>query len=156
MHALKKFQKKFKYFPANHSSYLISKTFVFLANLLIVFIQNVIFSQTRGLYEGDDVIGLSWKDFYNKYKEAGGDGFYGGHSVVYEELVIKNLQFIESGYLPSDSSCEYSSSFGWKKGLCPVAEEVQPKIMQFKTNYRNLDDAKNQASILKNLIKSLK
>lgn len=108
------------------------------------------------LYEGEDATGLSWKDFYNKYKEAGGDGFYGAHSVVYEEPVIKNLQFIESGYLPSNLSSEFSGSFDWQKGFCPVAEEIQPKIMQFKTNYRNLEDAKKQASILKNLINSLK
>ena len=46
-------------------------------------------------------------------------------------------------------------TFKWEKGLCPVAEEVQPKMMQFKTNYRNMDDAREQALILKKLVKSL-
>jgi perosamine synthetase len=108
------------------------------------------------LYEGEKITGLSWKDFYHKFKEAGGDGFYGGLSVVYEELIIKNLGFIKSGYLPSQGQCEYTNRFKYEKGLCPIAEAVQPKMMQFKTNYRNLEDAKKQALILKNLIKSLK
>jgi len=109
------------------------------------------------LYEGELLLGRTWKDFYNAYKEAGGDGFYGGLSVVYEEIVIKDLQFIESGYLPSHAGpCEYAKSFKWQKGICPVAEAVQPKIMQFKTNYRNLEDAKKQANILKNVILSFK
>ena len=84
------------------------------------------------------------------FKEAGGDGFYGGLSVVYEEIVMKELQFLKSGYLPSIGPCEYKHSFNWKKGLCPVAESVQPKNMQFKTNYRNLEDAKKNAQIQQN------
>ena len=39
--------------------------------------------------------------------------------------------------------------------MCPVAERIQPLIMSFKTNYRNLEEAKKQASILKRLIASI-
>jgi len=77
-------------------------------------------------YEKDD-----WKAFYNKFKENGGDGFYGGLSVVYEEPVMKNYNYI---------------------GQCPIAEKIQPKMMQFKTNYRNMEDAKKQAKILERTI----
>jgi len=107
------------------------------------------------LYRGEEVTGLTWKDFYHKYKELGGDGFYGGLSVVYEEPVIKELAFITSGYFPHNSTCDYENAFKYEKGMCPVAERVQPEIMQFKTNYRNLDEAKEQAAILKKLIDSL-
>lgn len=107
------------------------------------------------LYNGEVLIGLTWKDFYNKFKELGGHGFYGGHSVVYEEPVIKNLTFIKSGYMPSHGPCTYGQVYKYEKGMCPVAETVQPQIMSFKTNYRNLKDAKKQASILKKLILSL-
>ena len=34
-------------------------------------------------------------------------------------------------------------------GTCPIAEKIQPKMMQFKTNYRTLDDAKKQIEKLK-------
>lgn len=76
-------------------------------------------------YEGDDWFGL-----YNRVKENGGDGFYGGLSVPYQEPVME--------------------SYGYTRDLkCPNAEEVQPKMMQFKCNYRNLEEAKIKLDILK-------
>ena len=42
-----------------------------------------------------------------------------------------------------------------KKGFLPVAEKIQKQIMQFKTNYRNLDEAKKNAKILKNIINEI-
>ena len=75
-------------------------------------------------YEGDDWFGL-----YNSVKENGGDGFYGGLSIPYQEPVMK--------------------SYGDIITRCPNAEEVQPKMMQFKCNYRNLDEAQKKLDILK-------
>ena len=39
--------------------------------------------------------------------------------------------------------------------LCPVAEDLQPRLMQFKTSYWNPSDADQQAQILHNTIRSL-
>ena len=36
----------------------------------------------------------------------------------------------------------------YKIGLCPTAEAIQPKLMQFKTNYWKLDDAKRSVDAL--------
>jgi len=107
------------------------------------------------LYTGEEKIGISWKHFYNKFKEIGGHGFYGGHSVVYEEPVIKDLTFIKSGYIPSSGPCSYSHEYNYDNAMCPVAERIQPQIMSFKTNYRDINEAKEQASILKKLINQL-
>ncbi len=41
------------------------------------------------------------------------------------------------------------------KGLCPIAEEIQPRLMVFKTNYRDLKIAKSKAQILYKLIKEI-
>ena len=87
-------------------------------------------------YEGEKAFGVSWKDFYNLYKKNGGDGFYGGLSVTYMEPVLVNKPFLKS-YLPDIDI--YNNAFKYAKGMCPNAEEVQPKMMQFKTNYRNLN-----------------
>ena len=76
-------------------------------------------------YEGDDWFGL-----YNRVKENGGDGFYGGLSVPYQEPVMEKYY--------SHYNCD-----------CPNAEEVQPKMMQFKCNYRNLEEAQLKLDILK-------
>ena len=91
-------------------------------------------------YFGHEALGLSWKDFYNKYLEMGGDGFYSACKVLYLEPFFREFEINGSRY---------------NRGLCPIAEEIQPRIMQFKTNYRNLDIAKQKAQILKNLINSL-
>lgn len=85
-------------------------------------------------YEGVAALGVSWKEFYGKYIEMGGDGFYGCYSVPYQEPALKKL-FIE--------------------GNCPVAEAIQPKLMQFKTNYRDMELAKRKAEALRKTIKSL-
>ena len=80
-----------------------------------------------------------WKEIYNKYISMGGDGFYAACKVPYLEPVFKNLMV---------------NGISYKKGLCPKAELIQPRIMQFKTNYRNLRVAEIKAEILAGVISS--
>ncbi|NQV83548.1 MAG: DegT/DnrJ/EryC1/StrS family aminotransferase [Rhodospirillales bacterium] len=105
-------------------------------------------------YKGKQAIGASWKDFYNKYKAMGGDGFYAGLKVVYSEPMMREKVFLKSGYLPPDQGPE-GDRFAYEQGMCPVAEEAQPEMMSFKTNYRDMETAKQQAGILGDLIKDL-
>ena len=42
------------------------------------------------------------------------------------------------------------------KGKCPVAEGVQPKMMQFKTNYRSYDHAERNIQILNKILRQEK
>ena len=44
----------------------------------------------------------------------------------------------------------------YPKGLCPVAESIQPRIMQLKTNYRDLNLAKQKAESLKKTLQFYK
>jgi len=37
-------------------------------------------------------------------------------------------------------------------GLCPIAEQYQTQIMAFKTNYRDLSEARHQCQLLSDLI----
>jgi perosamine synthetase len=92
-------------------------------------------------YTGDTSHGVSWKNFYYRYKEMGGDGFYGACQVPYLEPALINKTIGNQTY---------------KKGLCPIAEKTQRQIMQFKTNYRDLDIAKQKADILCQLIQKIK
>jgi len=101
------------------------------------------------LYFGDEFHGVSWKDFWKMYKDAGGDGFYGGLSVVYHEPIISSNGFT-TRLCPHLTREELLYN-----GTCPVAEEIQPKMMQFKANYRNLDIAKEQTKILSTIIDQL-
>lgn len=82
-------------------------------------------------YEGMEQIGATWEEFRHAYIKNGGDGIYGAWSVPYEEPALKGIF----------------------EGDCPVAEELQPKIMQFKTNYRDMGLAEAKAAALEKTIK---
>ena len=101
------------------------------------------------LYEGLDKIGVSWKAFRKEYVTRGGDGIYASWSVPYLEPIMSERKFV-------DVNPDVYSNIIYKKGSCPVAEEVQPKIMQFKNNYRSLDIALRQSNILKDTINFFK
>ena len=88
-------------------------------------------------YRGDETHGLSWKGFYNLYQEKGGDGFYAPCMIPYLEPALKGSNVNGGRY---------------EQGQCPVAESLQQRVMQFKTNYRNLDIANRKAEILGALI----
>ncbi len=103
-------------------------------------------------YDGEKDVGVSWREFWDLYKKNGGDGFYGALSLQYQEPVMKNKEWYGT-YLPDIDL--YKNKFDYPDGLCPVAEEIQPKIMQFKTNYRNLDIARKKTDILKETIKQI-
>ncbi len=101
------------------------------------------------LYDGDKSIGVSWTDFWKTYVELGGDGFYGAWSVPYLEPVIAERLF--AARLP-----QVYEHVSYHAGLCPTAEKIQPKIMQFKTNYRDLTLAEQKAEILRKVIKKFR
>lgn len=98
------------------------------------------------LYYGDDKYSISWQEFWQKYKQMGGDGFYGGLSVVYQEPVVADSTYLSRVQGGEQRALVY-------EGSCPNAERAQPRMMQFKTNYRNVNDAEYQARILKETIK---
>ncbi len=98
------------------------------------------------VYEGEEKTGVSWEDFRKTYVEMGGDGFYGAWSVPYLEPMIADRVFAKR--LP-----EIYRDVKYEEGLCPVAERIQKKIMQFKSNYRDLELAKIKADILAKTIR---
>jgi perosamine synthetase len=72
----------------------------------------------------------NWKDFYKRFKANGGDGFYAEPLVPYREPA---LQYLYKGMME----------------ICPIAEDLQKRLMLFKTNYRDLGEAERQAEILR-------
>ena len=78
-----------------------------------------------------------WSNFHKHHINNGGDDFYAAMILNYEEPIMRELGYYEK--------C---------KGTCPVAEEIQPKMMQFKTNYRTTEDAKKQINIVKSSLDS--
>jgi perosamine synthetase len=80
---------------------------------------------------------IDWYAFRTLYKGNGGDGYYAAWKLSYFEPLF--LDEIQSNYNV------------WQKyenGLCPNSEYLQPRMVQLKTNYWNLEEAKVQADIL--------
>jgi perosamine synthetase len=105
-------------------------------------------------YEGKAALDVSWKEFYNKYLDLGGDGFYSAWNVPYLEPVMSKMQFYGKN-CPVGCPLYEGEKVVYEKGLCPVAETTQPKMMQFKTNYRDMELAKRKAEALRKTIKIL-
>jgi len=80
-----------------------------------------------------------WGDFHKYHINNGGDDFYAAMILTYEEPIMRKLGYYEK--------C---------KGTCPVAEKIQPRMMQFKTNYRTIDEAKKHIEKLKHSLDKFK
>ena len=83
-------------------------------------------------YEREDV---SWQNFRAKFVEFGGDGIYAAWALLYHETVVT------SGAWKRRCPPLYDTIDFPLEGLCPNAEAVQPKIMQFVNNYGSLEEA---------------
>jgi perosamine synthetase len=102
-----------------------------------------------------DIAKCSWLEFRKKFYEFGGDLVYGAWRLSYQEPVFQNLKFFGGLSYPFNAPIYMGKHQDYTKPLCPVAENVQPRLMQFKTNYMNLDDARKQAEALRKTIEAL-
>ena len=82
---------------------------------------------------------VSWGDFRESFISNGGKSFYGAWSLSYLEPSLLGMDF-------SDIKMTF------KEGLCPVAELIQPNLIQLKTNFESMEIAEKQASILSKTI----
>lgn len=81
---------------------------------------------------------IDWYRFRDLFQKNGGDGFYAAWKLTYmEPLFLKEIQDYPGVYQK------------YEKGLCPNSEYLQERMIQLKTNYWNLSEAKMQAEILK-------
>jgi len=84
---------------------------------------------------------LDWYKFKNLFQKNGGDGYYAAWKLSYmEPLFFNNVQNMPVVWQKYD------------QGLCPNAEYLQPRMIQMKTNYWDLEEARTQATILKKSI----
>lgn len=84
----------------------------------------------------DDRVSFSWQDFRRVYMDKGGDGIYGAWQLTHLEPAIRGVRFGGS----------QRQALG--KGLCPNAERIQPRLLQFKTNYMDEAVAQKKADAL--------
>jgi perosamine synthetase len=96
--------------------------------------------------ERDDV---SWHQFRDQFIEFGGDGVYAAWKLTYLEPMFKEMNLLgREKFISKENKSKYI------EGLCPNAERIAPKLLQFKTNYWDLSKAEKQADILHRTLKS--
>ena len=82
----------------------------------------------------------TWSRFRATFLELGGDPFYGAWMLTYLEPPFQNMRFGPNQ--PQE----------FRACLCPVAERIQPGLIQLKTNYLDLEAARLQALALRRTI----
>ena len=82
-----------------------------------------------------------WYTFRDLFQKNGGDGYYAAWKLSYNEPAYQNdLQKRPGVWQRYDENC------------CPNAEYLQKRMIQMKTNYWDIEEAKEQAEILKKTI----
>lgn len=88
---------------------------------------------------------ISWHDFRKKYIEFGGDGIYAAWALSYQETLISSGSY-------KKLAPHYYNSLRLDKTSCPVSEELQPKLMQFVTNYGSIEEAEPYIEALRKTV----
>ena len=87
---------------------------------------------------------VGWRQFRDEFQVNGGDSIYAAWQLTYLEPMFQQMNLLgREDFISPENKAKY------RKGLCPVAERLQQRLMQFKTNYWNIDQAYEQATILK-------
>ena len=96
---------------------------------------------------------VDWRAFRKKFVELGGDGFYGAWLPTYREPAFQ--KFNQEIHKYPEKWPQYQCPMSdYSSELCPVAEQIQPHLIQLKTHYTDLNRAKSEADILARAIAS--
>tara|TARA_X000000950_G_scaffold14462_1_gene15648 strand:- start:22616 stop:23803 length:1188 start_codon:yes stop_codon:yes gene_type:complete len=88
---------------------------------------------------------IDWYKFRDLFQKNGGDGYYAAWKLTYQEdLFTQQIQHLDGIYQK------------YEEGLCPNAEFLQKRMICMKTNYWNINEAIEQARILRKTIKEFK
>lgn len=90
---------------------------------------------------------ISWHQFRDKFMEFGGKGIYAAWELSYLEPAFQNRKFLNR-----ERSISEDRLSGYKKGLCPVSEYLQPRILAFRTNEWDSEQLQTQANALRKTI----
>ena len=91
---------------------------------------------------------VSWNTLRDAFLVNGGHGVYAAWKLTYLEPMFENLTLLgRERFISADNIAQY------KAGLCPLAERLQKRLMQFKTNYWDIAQAHEQAEILRKTLK---
>ena len=91
---------------------------------------------------------VDWHTLRDAFLDNGGHGIYAAWKLTYLEPMFEKLNLLgRERFISPENVAMY------KVGLCPVAEYLQRRLMQFKTNYWDINQAYAQAEILRKTLK---
>ena len=94
---------------------------------------------------------IDWREFRKKYMESGGDGIYAAWALAYREPASALIS--QEGRLFPDIPGQGKHLKGYLRPPgCPVAESVQPRMLQFTTNQQTAAERKTQIAALRKTI----
>lgn len=91
---------------------------------------------------------VKWLDFSNKFREYGGKGIYAAWKLNYSEPMFINNQLLGRDKFISTENIER-----YRDEKCSFAEDLQPRILAFRTNEWDSKKASVQYSALRKTIK---
>ena len=90
---------------------------------------------------------ISWQVFKERFEKFGGDGPFGCWKITYQEDL-----FVNRAYERLNPNIYKDQTY--PIGTCPLAESIQPKLLQFPTNQGTKEDIEKQCKALKLTIES--
>lgn len=92
---------------------------------------------------------VTWHQFRDRFAELGGHGVYAAWKLTYFEPMFQQMSLLGREKFISDENRR-----SYRPGLCPVAERIAPRLLQFKTNYWDIGAAEKQAEALRATLES--
>lgn len=89
---------------------------------------------------------ISWENFRSEYIKNGGDGIYAAWTLCYLEDSIPDIK-------NRLTKMGLDKRFNTQLGQCPIAENIQPQLMQLTTNQKDDVEMSIQAEALSKTIK---
>jgi perosamine synthetase len=91
---------------------------------------------------------ISWHEFKTRFNQFGGDGPFGCWKITYQEDL-----FVQRAFERLNPDIYRPVMYPYYD-LCPVAEKLQPRLLQFSTNQGNEFEIDAQVSALRKTVQS--
>lgn len=102
----------------------------------------------------EEVLGEDWRSFRKQFIAHGGDGLYSAWKPVHLEPIFQTLEFFGSTARAPQFDPRYKGDVkSYHEGDCPIIEEMQKYLCQFKTSMQTLDAVERQVEALQKTIR---
>lgn len=104
----------------------------------------------------EEQAGVNWREFRRAFIANGGDGLYSAWKPIHLEPVFRDLNFYGHKEQAPNFDPRYKGTVkSYQAGDCPVCEEIQPRLCQFKTSMQTLEKTNEQIDALRTTIRQL-